>query len=505
MLSILRFGLVLGTLKKTGALEQICTDIRVEGIKKIAIHTAASIFYPFAPAGEPTLPPLSRAIQALGPAYIKFGQILSTRPDIVGPDFSTQLKVLQDRLPAFSVEEARKIIEADLQAPIETLFSTFDPPVAAASIAQVHSAIDAVTGKKIAVKVLRPGIERAFERDIKAFYTAAYIMEKLSVGSRRLRPHAVVAHFEGVVTKEMDLRLEAAAAAEFENNVKPDEGFDIPRVIWPFCNKRVMATEWVDGTPMGDVEALVAKGHDLTHLSETLIQTFLRHALRDGYFHADMHQGNLRVADDGTIVAIDFGIMGRLDPQSRRTYAKILYGFLEQDYDLAAQAHYDARYLPVDTDLPAFSQALRAIGGPIFGQDATRISMGRLLAQLLEVTERFGMETRTELILLQRTMVVVEGVARSLDPHANIWRAAKPVVESWIRYYIGPQALLKDLLRTAQVLSDISPQLPELARELGRAKPAVVIDTSSHYKVYKLLLAGLAGGITALVFSHLLG
>jgi ubiquinone biosynthesis protein len=499
MFSILRFGLVLGTLKKTGALTEIFEYAKMSPLQRIALTVMGLIFYPFSPKGEAHLPPIARAIQALGPAYIKFGQILSTRPDIVGKDFSSQLRVLQDRLPPFSSEKAKKIIESELQAPIETLFTHFDPPVAAASIAQVHPAIDAHTGKKVAVKVLRPGIERAFQRDINAFYTAAYILEKLSLGSRRLKPRAVVAHFEGVVTKEMDFRLEAAAAAEFYSNIQQDKGFKIPKVIWPFCNKRVMATEWVDGTPMGDVEALRAKGYNCVQLSDTLIQTFLKHALRDGYFHADMHQGNLRVDDNGEIIALDFGIMGRLDIPSRRAYAKILYGFLEKDYQLAAQAHMDAGYLPEGTDLSAFAQALRAVGDPIFGQDATRISMGRLLAQLLETTERFGME---ELILLQRTMVVVEGVARSLNPNANIWDAAKPVVKEWIRYYLGPQAVLKDLITTAQVISNISPHFPEMIRRLSRPQNDQNIQIVRTIGWGKLVIAGLIGGsLTAVIMS----
>lgn len=495
MLGLLRFGLVLGALRKTQVLQDICSAIKMPPLQRGMLNVTGALFQPFAPTGAADLPPLARSIQALGPAYIKFGQILSTRPDIVGQVFSKQLRVLQDRLPPFPLNEAKAIIEAELQAPISELFSKFEPPVAAASIAQVHAAIDSHTGEKVAVKVLRPGIERAFRRDINAFYTAAFILEKLSVGSRRLRPRAIVEHFEGVVTKEMDFRLEASAAAEFESNITDDQGFAIPKVIWPLCAKRVMVTQWVEGTPMGDIHALQARGHDCIALSHTLIQTFLRHALRDGYFHADMHQGNLRVDDDGCIIALDFGIMGRLDVPSRRAYAKILYGFLEKDYDLAAQAHMDAGYLPPGTDVAAFAQALRAVGDPIFGQDVARISMGRLLAQLLEVTERFGMETRTELILLQRTMVVVEGVARSLNPNANLWEAAKPVVKHWIRYYLGPQAVLKDFTRTVQVLSNLTPQLPEFVRGLQHPQKPITLPPSRLPHFFELCIAGGIGGM----------
>jgi ubiquinone biosynthesis protein len=275
----------------------------------------------------------------------------------------------------------------------------------------------------------------------------------------------VIGHFEGVVLGELDLRLESAAASEFAANTKDDRGFRVPRIVWPLSGRRVMTLGWAEGVPLGDNAALDAAGHDRRALSERVLQLFLRHALRDGFFHGDMHQGNMKVAPNGDIIAYDFGIMGYIDPYTRRVYAEILYGFIRRDYLRVAEVHFEAGYVPPDRDVHEFARALRSVGEPIFGMDATRISMGRLLAYLFEVTERFGMETRTELILLQRTMVVVEGVSRSLNPHMNIWEVARPVVEDYIKESIGPRAVVNDLIEAARVLSRFGPRLPQLIEE----------------------------------------
>lgn len=415
--------------------------------------------------GDPSLPPTTRAITALGPVYIKFGQLFSTRPDVVGVELADQLRVLQDKLAPFPTDVAKATIARELGQSVETLYSEFSEPVAAASIAQVHRARLADTGEAVAVKVLRPKIEQAFRRDIDAFYFAARMIEALLPGTRRLRPTDVVAHFEGVVLGELDLRLETASAAEFAANTKSDEGFSVPDVKWALSSRRVMTLQWVGGVPLGDVDAIHAAGHDPSRLGEKVLSTFLNHALRDGYFHADMHQGNLKVADDGVLVALDFGIMGRIDAYTRRVYAEILIGFIRKDYQRVAEVHFEAGYVSADRDVDEFARALRAVGEPIFGMDASQISMARLLSYLFEVTQRFGMETRTELILLQRTMVVVEGVARSLDPHINIWSVARPVVEGYITENVGPKAMLRDLMRVVQVVSRFGPRLPDMVEE----------------------------------------
>ncbi len=444
--------------------------------------------------GDESLPPTTRAITALGPAYIKFGQILSTRPDVVGDEIAEQLRYLQDKLPPFPTQQAKKMIEEALEIRVPEVYSEFSEPVAAASIAQVHRARLAETGQEVAVKVLRPGIDRAFRRDIDAFYFAADAIEWLLPFSRRLRPRDVIAHFEGVVMGELDLRLESAAASEYGDNTRRDEGFRVPQPNWGLSARGVMTMDWAEGLPLGDNDALDAAGHDRRELGARVLQLFLNHALRDGYFHADMHQGNLKVGPDGEVVAIDFGIMGRIDEYTRRVYAEILYGFIRKDYRRVAEVHFEAGYVPKDRDVEAFATALRAVGEPIFGMDASRISMARLLSYLFEVTERFGMQTRTELILLQRTMVVVEGVARSLDPHINIWEVARPVVEGYIKQYVGPHAMARDLAHVARVMTRFGPRLPQMVEKalIRQAEEEIVEDSEKALGKYGWMLLGAA-------------
>jgi ubiquinone biosynthesis protein len=458
------------TFERTGAMRVVLDHIDAPRPLRLVMRALSLPFRPFGLRGDPELPPVTRALTALGPAYIKFGQILSTRPDFVGDELATQLRVLQDKLPPFPTEVARRTVARELQLPVDRVFSEFSEPIAAASIAQVHRARLADDGRLVAVKVLRPGITRAFRRDVDAFYLGAWMLDTLAPAFRRLRPRDVVAHFDETVQQELDLRTEAAGAGEFAANTARDAGFRVPQIEWLLSTRQVMVMEWIEGVPLGDTAALDAAGVNRAELGDRVLQMFLRHALRDGYFHADMHQGNLRVtpAGDGghDIVALDFGIMGRLDEYTRRVYAQILIGFIRKDYRRVAELHFEAGYVPADRDVDLFAQALRSVGEPIFDMDASRISMGRLLAYLFEVTERFGMETRTELILLQRTMVVVEGVARTLNPNVNIWRAARPEVERYIRENLGPQAFARDLWRTAQVISRFGPHLPKTLEAL---------------------------------------
>jgi len=474
ILRLIRTG---ATLERTGAMGLIMDAFEAPPLVRGTMRFLAWPFQWLGYRGDETSPPAPRALTALGPAYIKFGQILSTRPDLVGEELAGQLRVLQDKLPPFSVDVAKASITHELGHLVEEIFDDFSPPVAAASIAQVHKARLRDTGEAVAIKVLRPGIEKAFRRDIDAFYFAARMVELLAPGARRLRPTDVIAHFEGVVMGELDLRLEASSASEFSANTEGDAGFQLPPVQWHLSSRRVMTMAWADGVPLGDNAALDAAGHDRAELGERVLQLFLNHALRDGYFHADMHQGNLKVAGNGDIIAYDFGIMGHIDEYTRRVYAEILYGFIKRDYRRVAEVHFEAGYVPADRDVDAFARALRAVGEPIFGMDASRISMGSLLSYLFEVTERFGMETRTELILLQRTMVVVEGVARSLNPQINIWQVARPVVEDYIKQTIGPRAALRDFGRMAAVLSRYGPRLPglleaALIRQAGPPEPS---------------------------------
>ena len=460
--NIWRLIRTLATLERTGAIVQVLEAFRAPPRIRAAARVLGWPFKWIGLRGDPALPPLTRALTALGPAYIKFGQVLSTRPDIVGDELATQLKYLQDKLPPFPTAVAKAMIEAELAVPVDEVFSAFSEPVAAASIAQVHKARVAETGEDVAVKVLRPNIERAFRKDLNAFYLAARWIEILAPFSRRLRPMDVIAHFEGVVMGELDLRLECSAASEFGDNTAKDEGLIVPRPFWHLSGRSVMTIGWAEGIGLNETAAMDAAGVNRPAVAARVLTLFLSHALRDGFFHADMHQGNLKVTPKGDLIAYDFGIMGRIDEYTRRVYAEILMGFIRKDYRRVAEVHFEAGYVPPDRDIDEFARALRAVGEPIFGMDASRISMARLLSYLFEVTERFGMETRTELILLQRTMVVVEGVARGLDPHINIWQVARPVVEGYVRKHLGPQAVLRDLALTARVLARFGPKLPAL-------------------------------------------
>ena len=481
------------TFERTGAMKVVLEALDAPPVVKGVFRTIVWPFQWLGYKGDVNAPPVPRALTALGPAYIKFGQILSTRPDVVGNDMAVQLRVLQDKLPAFSMREAKDEIARELGQTVDQLFASFSEPVAAASLAQVHKAHLIDTGEAVAVKVLRPGIEKAFRKDIDAFYFAARAIEILSPSSRRLRPMEVIEHFEGVVLGELDLRLESSAASEFADNTSEDTGFSVPRIRWHLSGRRVMTLEWAEGVNAGDNDAIDAAGHNREELSTRVLQMFLNHALRDGYFHGDMHQGNLKIGANGDIIAYDFGIMGRIDEYTRRVYAEILYGFIRRDYKRVAEVHFEAGYVPADQDVDEFARALRAVGEPIFGMDATRISMARLLSYLFEVTERFGMETRTELIHLQRTMVVVEGVARSMNPKMNIWEDARPIVEAYIKDSIGPKAILQDLVKTAVVLSRYGSRLPAMAEAAIIRQSSVAPDPASTTR-YSPLIWMLSGG-----------
>ncbi|WP_417688617.1 2-polyprenylphenol 6-hydroxylase [Roseibium sp.] len=414
---------------------------------------------------------LSDALNRLGPSYVKLGQFLATRADVVGKEAAQELSALQDRLPAFSQAEALKAIADQFGQPVEGLFVEFGEAVAAASIAQVHPAIvrdrDG-SERKVAVKVLRPGVARRFKRDLDGFYLVARMAERFHPPSRRLRPVAVVDTLAQSVAMEMDFRLEAAGLSEMAENTAQDPAFRVPEVDWLRTAKGVLTMEWIDGRKMSDVDGLREDGLDLEALGANVIQSFLRHTLRDGFFHADMHQGNLFVEPDGTLVAVDFGITGRLTQRERRFLAEILFGFITRNYRRVAEVHFEAGYVPAHQDVDMFAQAIRAIGEPIHGHDASEISMARLLTQLFEVTELFEMHTQTQLIMLQKTMVVVEGVARSLNPHLDMWRTAEPVVGDWIREHLGPVGKLRDAGSVLGSMGRIANDLPIFADRIGR-------------------------------------
>ena len=411
---------------------------------------------------------LSVALNRLGPSWVKLGQFLATRPDVVGSEIAGDLELLQDRMQPFPRAEAVRQIEASLGRPLDGMFSDFSEPVAAASVAQVHKAVRRRDGATVAVKVIRPGVRPRFRRDLETFYTLARLQEKHIPASRRLRPVAVTDTLAQSAKIEMDMRLEAAAFSELGENTKDDPGFRVPQVDWELSGRDCVTMEWVEGLKLSNVEGIRAAGHDLEQLAATLVQSFLRHTLRDGFFHADMHPGNLFVDAAGDIVAVDLGIAGRLGKKERRFLAEILYGFITRDYTRVAEVHFEAGYVPAHHDVASFAQAIRAIGEPIHGQSAETISMAKLLTLLFEVTDLFDMETRPELLLLQKTMVVVEGVARTLDPHFNMWKTAEPVVGTWIAENLGPRGMISDAREGVGAMLSLARQAPDLAARTER-------------------------------------
>jgi ubiquinone biosynthesis protein len=410
---------------------------------------------------------LSAALTSLGPTYVKLGQFLATRPDVVGIALARDLESLQDRMPPFPQAQAEATVAAALGRKLKDIFAVFGPSVAAASIAQVHRA-ELANGRVVAVKVLRPGVEQRFKTDVAAFFSVARTAEDWSAEARRLRLIEVVQTLARSVTIEMDLRLEAAALSEMAENTRNDPDFRAPTVDWDLTARDVLTLEWIDGTPLNDQAALRAKGFDLPALGRAVIQTFLRHAMRDGFFHADMHPGNLFVDADGKLVAVDFGIMGRLSAKERRFLAEILHGFITRDYRRTAEIHFEAGYVPPQHAVESFAQAIRAIGEPIHNRAAEDISMAKLLMLLFEVTGLFDMRTRPELLLLQKTMVVVEGVGRSLDPKLDIWTAAEPVVREWMERHLGPVGRMEDAAQGAGEVGRFLGQMPALLGRAGR-------------------------------------
>jgi ubiquinone biosynthesis protein len=406
---------------------------------------------------------LAAAFNELGPSFIKLGQLLSTRSDLLGEEIAADLAALQDRLPPFSGSQARALIEAEFGQPLATLFAWFDEAaIAAASIAQVHFA-QTTEGREVAVKVLRPGIAAAFARDFDLFWWLAAWLERLQPSLRRLRPVEVVRTLSEIVRFEMDLRFEAAAASELAENFAGDPGFRVPQVDWRRTGRVVLTLERISGVRVDDRAAILAAGHPIDAILAAAAGAFFNQVFRDGFFHADLHPGNMFVAEDGSLVVVDFGIMGRLDRLTRYYLADMLLGFLSGDYRRVAEVHFAAGYVPVEQSVDAFTQACRSVGEPILGRPLQEISIARLLAQLFRVTEQFGMETQPQLLLLQKTMVLVEGIGRRLDPDINIWTLARPLIEAWMRDNRGPEARLR---QGVEVALDMIDRIPRLLRNL---------------------------------------
>jgi ubiquinone biosynthesis protein len=431
---------------------------------------------------------LAAAFTALGPTFIKLGQALSIRADIVGEEVAADLSELQDKLPPFPAEQARKTVATELGQPVEALFRSFDDcPVAAASIAQVHFAVTS-DGQDVAVKILRPGVEEQFARDLDLFLWIAEQLERHAPRLRRLKPVEVVNTLAQSVRVEMDLRLEAAAASELAENFKDDPDFRVPRIDWTRTARRVLTLERIHGIPVDEREALIAAGHDPQAIVAKAAGAFFKQVFRDGFFHADMHPGNIFVAPDGALVAVDFGIMGRLDQRTRYYLADMLIGFLNGDYAAVAEVHFRAGYVPATQSIGAFTQAARAIAEPIFGRPLHEISLARLLAQLFQVTEQFQMETQPQLLMLQKSMLVCEGVGRKLTPEVNMWSLARPLIEEWMARNRGLEA------RTRYALSEALMRIEELPTFVANLEKSAAMLASGGLRLHPEALAALANG-----------
>jgi len=397
---------------------------------------------------------LSAALEKLGPTFIKLGQTLSTRSDLIGDELADDLSRLRDKLAPFPTSVARQIIEDELERPLSELFSHFDDvPVAAASIAQVHKAITK-TGKVVAVKILRPDIEKAFAQDLDLFFWVADIMESKLSSSKRLKPRKVVETFKEAIFFELDLRFEAAAAKELADNIAHHQpGFRVPQIDWQLTSRRVLTAQWIDGIPLADVTAIKASGLNPDEILQKAANSLFSQVFVDGFFHADLHPGNLFVDSKGDLVAVDFGIMGRLDWNSRVYMAEILRGFLTHDYKHVAEMHFKAGYVPADKSKEAFTQACMAVAQPIIDKPVNEISVAKLLGQMFNIAAEFEMETQPQLLLLQKTMMVTEGVGRMLNPNLNMWELSRPLIERWAKENFGLQAKLKDTAKSgAQTL-----------------------------------------------------
>jgi len=468
-------------------------------------------------ARVPATPRYADAFQAIGPAAIKLGQTLATRPDIVGEAAATDLLRLQDALPPVPFDTIRAQIEQSLGRPIEALYASFDEvPVGAASIAQVHRATT-TDGRDVAVKVIRPGVADQFNSDIQTYEWAAAHLEMLGGEVARLRPRLVIANLKRWTARELDLRREAASASELSEATRATPGYQIPAIDWDRTSGKVMTMEWIDGIKIANRDALIAAGHDVKELASRLVNAFLRQAIAEGFFHADMHQGNLFVRANGDIVAIDFGIMGRIDRRARLWLAEILYGLITGNYRRVAEIHFEAQYVPAHHDVAEFATALRAVGEPMRGKAASELSVGGMLDGLFAITRDFDMQTQPHLLLLQKTMVMVEGVANRLDPDINLWETSGPYVREWLRSELGPEARAADTLienwRTLQRLPGLVRRIEDAFPEKGGAPPPppltevrlIRVGAGWRTVLVALLAAAAGAGVTAaLTLSHAL-
>ena len=502
------------TLARHGALTGIerdpLTPLQVKRLIRIARFGAR----------VPKVPAYADAFQAIGPAAIKLGQALSTRPDLVGETAAKDLQRLQDSLPPLPFPVIKSAIERGLARPVEEVFASIEEtPVGAASIAQVHRAVT-TEGTTVAIKVIRPGVEREFTEALETYEWAAAHVEAMGGEFARLRPRLTIATFRQWTMRELDLRREAASASEIAAAMTAEPGFRIPGIDWRRTSRTVLTLEWIDGIKLSNLQALDEAGIDRRRLAEVLVRGFLRQAISEGFFHADMHQGNLMAARNASggadLIAIDFGIMGRIDRRARRWLAEILFGLITGNYRRVAEIHFEAQYVPAHHNVAEFATALRSVGEPMRGLPVKDMSVGNMLDSLFAITRDFDMATQPHLLLLQKTMVMVEGVASALDPEINMWETAAPYVRDWLRGELGPEAKAADSIvenfRTLARLPDLVKRIEEAFPPKGAAPPppplteVKLVGSGNGGGWWRYLLTAAAGaGIALLAVQAITG
>jgi len=461
---------------------------------------------------EPRAVRLRRALETLGPIFVKFGQVLSTRRDLLPPDLAEELAKLQDQVPPFDSALAVAEIERAFRRPLDQVFPSFERvPVASASVAQVHFA-RLPDGTEAAVKILRPGMRPVIARDLELLDAGASLVERLWPDGRRLRPREVVREFAKHLDDELDLMREAANASQLRRNFTPSHLLAVPEVYWDWCTSTVMTMERMHGIPISQVDALRAAGHDIERLARYGVEIFFTQVFRDAFFHADMHPGNIMVAADGRYVALDFGIMATLSDDDRDYLAQNFLGFFRRDYRRVAQAHVDAGWVPPGTRVDEFEAAIRTVCEPIFDRPLAEISFGQLLLRLFAVARRFNYEVQPQLVMLQKTLLNIEGLGRQLYPQLDLWTTAKPFLERWMDAQVGWRAFARNVEREAPQWAKLVPQLPRLAHRLLAAEPAAGIErrleallaeSRARNRWLALIAAFAAGALLALVYALL--
>ena len=475
-----------------------------ERVRAIRWAARAALFW--RPLRAPRAVRLREALEDLGPIFVKFGQVLSTRRDLLPADLADELAKLQDQVPPFASSEVVALLERVYGKPLQDVFANFDEtPAASASVAQVHFAT-LPDGTPVAVKVLRPGIARVIAHDVALLDTGASLLERLWSDGKRLRPREVVAEFAKHLEDELDLMREAANCSQLRRNFEHSPLLQVPEVYWDWCAREVMVMSHMHGTPVSQIARLRELNVDLKALSRAGVEIFFTQVFRDGFFHADMHPGNILVAPDGRYVALDFGIMGTLSDRDKEYLAQNFLAFFRRDYRRVAIAHIESGWAPPETRVEEFEAAIRAVCEPVFDRPLSEISFGKVLLRLFQTSRRFNIEIQPQLVLLQKTLLNIEGLGRQLDPQLDLWDTAKPFLERWMREQVGPAAFERRMRDEALFWVKVLPQLPRLLSELARrsGEPTPQREGSPNagpWLVLACLLGGIAGGLTVLIVA----